>query len=71
MNPESFSRMLIYIAAQRRETYQWQVRIFKQRYGGSRLFKHDLDPAPPTLLFKLELATLEAQRSMPGGSVAA
>jgi hypothetical protein len=62
MRTDSFAKMLIWEANKRGESYRWQQRVFKQCYGRSAQFQPDAEPMPPTLLFKLELKTLEAQK---------
>ena len=62
MKPDTLAGMLLCEAGVRNESYQWQVRINRQRYGHRANFNDQTTPMPPTVLFKLELATLEAQR---------
>jgi hypothetical protein len=61
MNPEPFARMLIFEACKHNLSYEWQKSIFERRYAG-RLFKDDLFPQPPTVLFRLEMQVIEAQQ---------
>jgi hypothetical protein len=61
MKPEAFSSMLEYEAATRGEPYQWQVTVYKLRYGSKTYPSQEVEPMPPTILFMLELRALEAQ----------
>jgi hypothetical protein len=50
-----FARMLVNEAGLCNESYQWQVRIFRQQYGQKATFNDNATPMPPTLLFQLKL----------------
>jgi hypothetical protein len=41
--------------------YRWQVTVYKLRYGSKSYPSQEVEPMPPTVLFMLELRTLEAQ----------
>jgi hypothetical protein len=55
--------MLIHHAIQHNLSYQWQVLTFRSRYS-DRAFHDDLTPMPPTILFFLELKSLEARKQV-------
>jgi hypothetical protein len=53
--------MLIYQANQQNKPHEWRVAIFQQRFP-RKAFHDELTPAPPTVLFKLEMKAIEAQQ---------
>jgi len=61
VKPDAFNRMLIHHPIQHNLSYQWQVLTFQSCYS-DRAFHDDLTPMPPTVLFRLEMNALEAQR---------
>ena len=62
MKPESFACMLEYQCATRCLDYQWMVTVFQTKYGRREMPKQGVEPMPPTLMFLMELKSLEAER---------
>ena len=62
MKAESFCSMLEHVTATRLESHSWMVSIYRTKYGKKPLPVENIEPLPPTLLFLLELRTLEAAR---------